>query len=258
MTATVKENAALYLALAGTDERDPYSVLQPAPHLHGFDDIMDLKGVKVGVYRQYFQHGSNEAVQAAQVALDALVARGAEVVDIEIAHLQVLDRAHKITIMSEFANTVHPYWLESYSELSMDTHAPILLGRSFAAKEYIAAQKLRRVLLQQWDSLFESTVDVIITPTTAIASPVIEHVVDTTIVSQLMRFITASNFLGMPSITVPVGYTNDMHLPLGVQLIARHWQEHKLFRLANAIEHAMLSKGVPQKPDIFFDIRPKK
>jgi Asp-tRNA(Asn)/Glu-tRNA(Gln) amidotransferase A subunit family amidase len=258
MTATVKENAALYLALAGTDERDPYSVLQPAPHLHGFDDIMDLKGVKVGVYRQYFQHGSNEAVQAAQVALDALVARGAEVVDIEIAHLQVLDRAHKITIMSEFANTVHPYWLESYSELSMDTHAPILLGRSFAAKEYIAAQKLRRVLLQQWDSLFESTVDVIITPTTAIASPVIEHVVDTTIVSQLMRFITASNFLGMPSITVPVGYTNDTHLPLGVQLIARHWQEHKLFRLANAIEHAMLSKGVPQKPDIFFDIRPKK
>lgn len=259
MTATIKENAALYLALAGADSRDPTSIDQPTPHLARFNDTKDLSDVKIGVYWKYFQDSVPEALAAAQRALDGLAARGAKIVDIEIKHLQVLDRAHKITIMSEFANSVQSHWLESQSHLSIDTHAPILLGRSFSAKEYISAQKMRRHLQNQWNSIL-NLVDVIITPSTAIPSPKIESkVVDTTVVSQLMRFITASNFLGFPALTVPAGYSSDLNLPLGVQLIGKQWQEHVLYRLGNAIESEMFAKGItPRKPATFFDITPKK
>lgn len=98
--------------------------------------------------------------------------------------------------------------------------------------------------------------DVIVTPTTAIPAPLIEgRIVDTQTVSQLMRFITAGNFLGFPGLTVPVGYMNDTNLPIGLQLMSKHWNEHVLLRLGNAVEAALQQQNIiPKKPDVFFDL----
>jgi hypothetical protein len=54
----------------------------------------------------------------------------------------VLDRAHKITIMSEFAMGVQMHWHASEHEVAIDAQAPIVLGRSFSAKEFLGAQKV--------------------------------------------------------------------------------------------------------------------
>jgi Asp-tRNA(Asn)/Glu-tRNA(Gln) amidotransferase A subunit family amidase len=110
-------------------------------------------------------------------------------------------------------------------------------------------------LFDQWNKLFDE-VDVIVTPTTAIAAPLIEgRIVDTRTVSQLMRFITAGNFLGYPGLSVPVGYMNETNLPIGLQLMGKHWQEHVLLRLGNAVEAALQQKEViPRRPAVFFDI----
>lgn len=87
---------------------------------------------------------------------------------------------------------------------------------------------------------FES-VDVIVTPTTGTTAPVISSAAltvgesDLTTVGNLMRFIIAPNFLGLPAISVPVGH-DSRGLPIGLQLIGRPWQEATLFRVAAAFE----------------------
>lgn len=157
--------------------------------------------------------------------------------------------------MSEFAMGVQMHWAVSEHEVAVDAQAPIVLGRSFSAKEFLAAQKIRRYLFDQWNSLFDS-VDVIVTPTTAIAAPKLEgRIVDTQTVSQLMRFITAGNFLGLPGISLPVGYMNQTNLPIGLQIMSRHWQEHVLLRVAHALETDLKQAGaIPRKPDVFFNV----
>lgn len=98
--------------------------------------------------------------------------------------------------------------------------------------------------------------DVVVTPTTAIAAPRLEgRVADMKVVSQLMRFVSACNFIGLPGLTVPVGYMNSTNLPIGMQFMARHWEEHTLLRLGNALEASLYENNItPQKPDVFFDI----
>lgn len=109
--------------------------------------------------------------------------------------------------------------------------------------------------MEKWEALFDA-VDVIVTPTTAITAPLLEgRIADMKIVSQLMRFVSACNFLGNPGLTVPVGYTNDTNLPIGMQLMGRHWAEHTLLRVGHALEDAMQQQGhVPKKPIKFFDV----
>ncbi len=115
--------------------------------------------------------------------------------------------------------------------------------------------QLRRHLVEQWTELFED-VDVIVTPSTGITAPVLkERIADMKIVSQLMRFVSAANYLGNPALTVPVGFTNGTNLPIGMQFMARHWAEHKLFRIGHALEAALQQKGItPKRPAVFFDV----
>jgi Asp-tRNA(Asn)/Glu-tRNA(Gln) amidotransferase A subunit family amidase len=59
------------------------------PHVHGFEKVQDLTGIRIGVYRPYFDDAEPQIVKAAENAVNELVARGAKVVNIEIPHLQV-------------------------------------------------------------------------------------------------------------------------------------------------------------------------
>lgn len=117
---------------------------QPPAHLGRFDEILDLKDVRIGVYSAYFNDADDEIVQANRRALDLLVARGAQIVDIEIPNLQAIDKAHKICIMSEFATGMQAHWKRSENDVPGDARLSIILGRSFTAKEYLAAQKVRQ------------------------------------------------------------------------------------------------------------------
>ena len=62
-------------------------------------------------------------------------------------------------------------------------------------------------------------------------------------------FTTPANFTGLPAVSFPAGY-NSAELPIGIQAIGRHWQEHTLLRLALAGEH-MVQRRIPK---VFYDI----
>lgn len=91
-------------------------------------------------------------------------------------------------------------------------------------------------------------VDVIVTPTTAITAPPIRGDVlpggesDLSVVTEAMRFIIPGNFTGLPAISFPAGY--DSHgLPIGFQVMGKHWREHTLLRIARAAETSIVRKA---------------
>ncbi len=98
-------------------------------------------------------------------------------------------------------------------------------------------------------------VDVIITPTTGLPAPIISKAAlahgdfDMTTVFEIMRFTAPANFTGLPAVSFPAGY-NSAELPIGIQAIGRHWQEHILLRLALAGEQ-MVQRRVPK---VFYNI----
>jgi len=88
----------------------------------------------------------------------------------------------------------------------------------------------------------------ILTPTTAVASPAIKKGAlpdgdsDLSVTVEIMRFATAANLTGLPAVTFPAGYTAQ-GLPIGMQAIGRPWQEHVLLRLASNAEQVVERKA---------------
>jgi len=100
-----------------------------------------------------------------------------------------------------------------------------------------------------YDFIFRD-VDVILLPTTAEPAPkLIDRVPDAGVVSRLMRFITTANFVGNPALSTTVGYTKA-GLPIAIQAIGRHWEEHLLLRLGAAIEEGLERR----KPQVYYDV----
>lgn len=105
----------------------------PPAHLAGASDCADLKGVRLGIFRDYFNDGTFEVVSASERALDKLVARGAELVNITIPNLLGLSLAHGLAISSEFAWS-HDRDLHSGWELEPSTFIQLAIGRAINAQ----------------------------------------------------------------------------------------------------------------------------
>jgi Asp-tRNA(Asn)/Glu-tRNA(Gln) amidotransferase A subunit family amidase len=130
---------------------------------------------------------------------------------------------------------------------------------SLTALEVIAADRLRAWAYNYTTELFSrERLSVIITPTAGFTAPILKSryksygLSDTWLTMKVMRHVFFANFIGLPAHTVPVGFTRcpdtdaELLLPVGVQLIGKHWGEHTLLRLANALDHSgsgMLSMG---------------
>jgi Asp-tRNA(Asn)/Glu-tRNA(Gln) amidotransferase A subunit family amidase len=171
--------------------------------------------------------------------LDGLVQSGAKIVDITIPKLDQMRVAHAVSILSEMCTSLLNH-REHWEELSPATQASLYLARSFAPEYYIKAQRLRTEALAVFDQAF-ALADVIATPTTAITAPEIpagglkNGWSDLSLTTELMRFAFPSNFTGHPALSVPVGY-DGKGLPIGLQLIGKHWQEDFLLGLGFKVE----------------------
>lgn len=242
--ATVADVALTYAAIAGPDDHDPVTQHQPPVKLDGWDNA-DLSGLRLGVYRDWFNHATPEIVAACNVMLDKLQAAGATIHEIEIPGLDAMRIAHAVTILSEMTAS-----MDNIGANPKDFAAPVrvslVLGRAFTARDYVQSQRIRTRALATFDRVFED-VDVIMTPATAVTSPKIPDGglaagwSNLSVVTELMRFIVPGNLLGLPAIAFPAGYTSD-GLPIGMQAMGRHWDEHLLLRVAYAAEQVVERK----------------
>jgi len=231
--------------MAGPDLNDSNSLHQPLPSLENWDQL-NLNGLKLGVYKQWFQHADPEIVAACDVMLRRFVDMGAEIVEITIPDLELNRITHSVTILAEMAQAMSYTYKEHHKEHGLDVRLNLALARAISSLDYLIAQRARTRIINNFNNVLEQ-VDVILTPTTAIAAPPIpkdglpngNSDLSTTI--EIMRFVTAGNMTGLPAITFPAGYTKS-GLPIGMQAMGRAWEEHTLLRLAVNAEQAVERK----------------
>ena len=253
IAASAADAALTYALIAGPDPKDEMSLHQPLPSLNGWDDL-NLKGLKIGVYWQWFRHADAETVAACEAMLKEYEKMGCEIVEIVIPNLEANRVAHSITILGEMAQSMETTYAKHHKEHALDVRINLALARQFSSTDYIAAQRVRTRIINHFNAAFQAA-DVILTPTTGVSAPEIkkgalpdgESDLSTTI--EIMRFVTAGNLTGFPAISFPVGYTQN-NLPIGLQAIGKAWDEKTLLRMALAAEQVIERKA----PQVYYMI----
>ena len=220
--------------------------------MEGWDNA-DLRGLRLGIYRPWFEHADAAIVADCDRMVEQLVGMGATVVEIEIPELDEMRIAQAIIILAEMVNNMARH-ADHWSELSPPTRINLTLGKAMTAADYIQAQRVRTRALNHFRRAFRSA-DVILTPATAVTAPIVpdgcenDGWSDLSIVTELMRFAMPGNLTGLPAIAFPVGY-DARGLPTGMQAMGRPWEEHTLLRVACAAEQV-----TPRRhPSTFYDI----
>ncbi|KAL3723968.1 hypothetical protein ACJRO7_036046 [Eucalyptus globulus] len=162
---------------------------------------------------------------------------------------EIVIPAHLVSVGSKMLTALNPDCEDGKgTELNYDSRTNMALFRSFTASDYVAAQCLRRRMMYHHMEIFKK-VDVIVTPTTGDNSHVV-YVHTLSVSGSLMRFVVAANLLGLPAISVPIGY-DKQGLPIGLQLMGRPWGEASILRLASVVEEPCGSK---KRPVSFYDV----
>lgn len=236
MARTVEDVAVFLQAIAGRDPLDESSTDVPVPDYRaGLDG--GLAGLRVGVPDSFFFDAVDPQVEAAvRAAIGRLESLGAEVRDVSLPKLSELGAALTSMMLPE-ATAYHQKWLnERPDDYGDAVRFRLELGATISATAYVQAQRLREMLMREWREDVFSKVDLIATPTTAIpAGSVKEAELGTTM--NLIRFTNPFNFMAVPAISVPCGFT-DAGLPIGLQLAGRWWDEPAVLRAAYAYEQS--------------------
>lgn len=253
MAATVRDAAVGYAVMAGSDSRDWNSQSQPRPEYPDFSNIQPREWT-MGIYRAWFQHADPEVVEICLERVDQLRKMGMKIKEIEIPDMRFLRWAQVISIATEMATAHARYMPKHLSDYGPDVRLNLALARGLRATDYIKAQQLRRQIRQNFDAAFHN-VDFIVTPATGCTAPLYSDAAlrsgesDLTTLDLIMRFATAANITGFPAISVPAGY-DSMGLPIGLQAMARPWQEHRLLEWAHFVE----SQGDYRRPSSHFRV----
>ncbi len=257
LARSVADAALLLEVIAGFDPRDSTSLDAPVPP-YTKSLATDVKGLKIGLPREYYEGEIDPEVRAAlEATRTALKERGAEVVDISLPHTKLALPAYYIVAPAEASSNLARYdgirygkraeaddLLELYRRSRGAGFGPevkrrIMLG-TFALRAgyydayYKKAQQVRTLIKRDFDTAF-ATVDLVLTPTTptaayrfnAKATPLEMYMGDV--------FTLACNLAGLPGISVPCGITKD-NLPIGAQLLGKPLDEATLLRAGAAIE----------------------
>ncbi len=250
--ATVSDVALVYACIAGPDSRDPLTLHQPPVSLDRWD-ANDLRGVRLGIFRPWFEHAEPAIVADCERLIGQFIEMGATLHDIDIPELDEIRVAQAVTILAEMATNMEAY-AEHWSELSPPTRISLTLGRATTSADYLQAQRVRTRAIAHFRRSFRS-VDVILSPATALTAPVVpdncesDGWSDLGATTELMRFAMPANLTGLPAIAFPAGY-NTRGLPTGMQAMARPWAEHLLLRVALAAEQVLPRR----RPPVFYDI----
>ncbi len=242
MARTVEDAALALNVLAGHDPRDRASVESPT---QDYTQELDrgARGLRVGVPREYVWDMVEPEVRGAfNQAMAALESLGAEVQEVSIPNLELINPAGSVVQTSEAA-TIHRSRLLAYGE----RYDPVIRrrfesGLFIPAEAYLTAQRVRARCRQSiLDTL--DRVDLLATPTTSIAAPFIEQeriVINGQEVSTreaVLRITRIFSAAGLPAISVPCGFTQE-RLPIGLQLVGRPLADALVLQAAHAYQMA--------------------
>lgn len=240
ITKCVRDAAIMLSAMAGYDPKDPTSANEKVPRFAAALKN-DVKKIKIGVDPSFCFSGLDDEVEAAiKSALKLLEGLGARTVEVHLPNLELSAIVESILITTEAA-AYHESNLRSRgADYGEDVRSLLEGGSVFSAVHYIKAQRLRRVIQQEFAEAFKK-IDLFALPSAPVAAPTIgvESVsirgVDVDLPMALLRFACPSNLTGLPALSVPCGL-NKEGLPIGLQIVGRAFDEATVLRAAYTFE----------------------
>ncbi|MCZ7402878.1 MAG: Asp-tRNA(Asn)/Glu-tRNA(Gln) amidotransferase subunit GatA [Candidatus Methanoperedens sp.] len=252
----VRDVATIFDVIAGHDPRDSTSVNREANYSSALKN--DVKGMKIGIPQEYFGEGTDKNVErSVRDAINTLEGLGATTIDIKMPNTKYALSAYYVIAMSEASSNLARFdgmryglrtedsdWHTTFSQVRAagfgdEVKRRILLGTyalsaGYHDKYYLKALKIRTLIKQDFERAF-ADVDVLIAPTMPYPAFKIGEKIDDPISLFLSDVDTVPvNLAGVPSISVPCGFTNG--LPIGMQIIGKHFDEASILRAAFAFE----------------------
>lgn len=261
LTKTVKDAATVLKTIAGRDPMDSTSADLPVP-----DYVAELqkpvRGLRLGVAKEYFGEGLDDEVrQAVESAIDRLKSLGCEIVPVALPHTPYAIPTYYLIATAEASSNLARYdgvrysyrarGVKTLSEMyrrsrdegfGAEVKRRIMLGTyalsaGYYDAYYLKAQKVRTLLTRDFEQAFQK-VDAIVTPTSPTAAFRLGEKSNDPLAMYLADIYTVTaDLAGIPGISVPCGQTRE-NLPIGLQILGKHFDEATVLRIANAYEQA--------------------
>ena len=256
----VHDAALLLQVIAGRDSRDATSAFAPVPDYTASLN-RDVRGLKIGLPKEYFQGGASETDAQIEKGVALLRKQGCEVVDISLPHTEYAIACYYIICTAEASSNLARYDGVRYTSRSRNATTlsemyRMTRGEGFGAEckrrimlgtyvlsagyydaYYLKAQKVRALIAGDFQKAFQ-TVDAIVTPVSPFPAFKLGEKVDDPLAMYLSDIYTITGSLaGIPCMSVPCGRTSE-GLPVGMQILTRHFNEPGMFQLAAAFERA--------------------
>ena len=260
ITKTVEDSALLLNIIAGEDANDSTSAPVTCPD---FREALgrDIKGLKIGIPKEYFIEGlDREVEESVDAAIKQLESLGAVPVSLSLPHTEFAVATYYVLATSEASSNLARYdgvkyglraegkdLFDMYRQtraqgFSAEVKRRIMLGTyalssGYYEAYYKKAQQVRSLIKKDFDDAFQKA-DVIVTPTTPTAAFRIGEKSAEPLQMYLSDIFTISiNLAGVPAISIPCGFTKT-NLPIGLQIIGKHFDEETVLQTAYAYEQA--------------------
>jgi len=261
ITKDVTDCALVMNVIAGYDSRDSTSVFYPVPD-YTQQLIPDIRGLKIGIPREYLGEGVQDQVRVAlQAAINKLQELGAEIDwEVSLPHTKYALAAYYILAPSEASANLARYDGVRYGFSERDAgnviettertrqfgfgpevKRRIMLGTyalsaGYYDAYYLKAQKVRTLIKQEFDQAFKKY-DALVTPT----SPIVPFKLGEKLEDPMQMYLSdvctlPINIAGIPAISIPAGFADN--LPIGMQIMGKPFSEEILLRIAFAYEQA--------------------
>ena len=260
MTKDVRDCALMLAAIAGHDPADSTSANRPVPQ-YSASLTGDVKGLRIGVPKEYFVSGIQPAVeQAVRTAVRQLERNGAAIREISLPHTDYAVAVYYIVATAEASSNLARYdgmryghrarakdLTETYMLSRAEGFGPevkrrIILGTyalsaGYYDAYYLKAQRVRTLIKRDFDEAFKSC-DVIIAPTAPTTAFKIGEKTQDPLQMYLSDIYTISvNLAGLPALSLPCGFDSE-GLPIGLQIIGKQFDESTILAVAYAYEQS--------------------
>ncbi len=262
ITKTVKDAAIVLRTIAGHDSMDSTSADLPVP-----DYVAELEkpvqGLKIGVAKEYLGEGLDREVRyAVEAAIQKLESLGCKIVEISLPHTKYAIPTYYIVATAEASSNLARFDGVRYGYRARDARTlsemyrrtrdegfgaevkrRIMLGTyalsaGYYDAYYLKAQKVRTLIARDFEEAF-SKVDAIVTPTCPTAAFKLGEKAENPLAMYLADIYTVTaDLAGIPGISIPCGQTRE-NLPIGLQILGRHFDEATVLRVAHAYEQAV-------------------
>jgi aspartyl-tRNA(Asn)/glutamyl-tRNA(Gln) amidotransferase subunit A len=255
MTRTAEDAAMVLNVMAGFDERDSTSAQKDVPD-YSADLNKDIKGLKIGLPKEYFGEGLDaEVAKVVEAAIEEYKKLGAEVVEISLPNSQLSVPTYYVVAPAECSSNLsrfdgvrfgyrcdNPQDLEDLYKRSRgegfgaEVKRRIMIGTyalsaGYYDAYYLKAQQLRQLISDDFKQAFEQ-VDVIMGPTSPSVAFNLGEKADDPVTMYLSDIYTiATNLAGLPGMSIPAGFSQER--PVGLQIIGNYFDESRLLNVAH-------------------------